>query len=122
MRRAPIRLKLDGTVPVKVADVPGVVIAGVTIDAGHSEHAYEERVGYRMGDMWAPVLDITEALRVEGQEFIEAIEKGRLATVRNSDQGQGGRLARVQRRHYGGVHKTFPGREISTPFGASNGG
>jgi predicted dehydrogenase len=30
-----------------------------------------------MGDMWAPNLDITEALRVEGQEFIEAIEKGR---------------------------------------------
>jgi predicted dehydrogenase len=50
---------------------------GVTIDAGHNEHAYQERVGYRMGDMWAPVLDITEALRVEGQEFIEAIEKGR---------------------------------------------
>jgi predicted dehydrogenase len=30
-----------------------------------------------MGDMWAPKLDITEALRVEGQEFIEAIENGR---------------------------------------------
>jgi predicted dehydrogenase len=50
---------------------------GVTINAGHTEHAYQERVGYRMGDMWAPNLDITEALRVEEQEFIEAIEKGR---------------------------------------------
>jgi predicted dehydrogenase len=50
---------------------------GVTISAGHIEHAYQERVGYRMGDMWAPKLDITEALRVEGQEFIEAIETGR---------------------------------------------
>jgi predicted dehydrogenase len=50
---------------------------GVTINDGHIEHAYQERVGYRMGDMWAPKLDITEALRVEGQEFIEAIEKGR---------------------------------------------
>ena len=50
---------------------------GVTINADHTEPAYQERVGYRMGDMWAPMLDITEALRVEGQEFIEAIEKGR---------------------------------------------
>jgi predicted dehydrogenase len=50
---------------------------GVTINADHTERAYQERVGYRMGDMWAPVLDITEALRVEGQEFIEAIEKAR---------------------------------------------
>jgi len=34
-------------------------------------------VGYRMGDMWAPNLDTTEALRVEGQHFLEAIETGR---------------------------------------------
>lgn len=62
---------LEITEKVKVYD------RGVTIDAGHTEHAYQQRVGYRMGDMWAPKLDITEALRVEGQEFIEAIENGR---------------------------------------------
>jgi predicted dehydrogenase len=50
---------------------------GVTINDGQIEQAYQQRVGYRMGDMWAPNLEITEALRVEGQEFIEAIEKGR---------------------------------------------
>jgi predicted dehydrogenase len=47
---------------------------GVTINAGRG---YQERVGYRMGDMWAPNLDTTEALRVEGQHFLEAIETGR---------------------------------------------
>jgi predicted dehydrogenase len=47
---------------------------GVTINVGHG---YQERVGYRMGDMWAPNLDTTEALRVEGQHFLEAIETGR---------------------------------------------
>jgi predicted dehydrogenase len=36
---------------------------------------YQMRVGYRTGDMWAPKLEETEALRVEGEHFIECIEK-----------------------------------------------
>lgn len=36
----------------------------------------EMRVGYRTGDMRAPRLDTTEALRVEGQHFIDCIEQG----------------------------------------------
>lgn len=59
---------------------------GVTFDSDHTEHAYQERVGYRMGDMWAPNLDITEALQVEGQEFIEAIETGR-QPITNGETG-----------------------------------
>jgi predicted dehydrogenase len=33
----------------------------------------ELRVGYRSGDMWAPKLAVTEALRVEGGQFVDAI-------------------------------------------------
>ncbi len=35
---------------------------------------YQMRVGYRAGDMWAPALDATEALRVEGEHFVDCIE------------------------------------------------
>lgn len=38
---------------------------------------YEMRVGYRTGDMWAPRIDGTEALRVEGEHFVDCIENGR---------------------------------------------
>jgi len=37
----------------------------------------EMRVGYRTGDMWAPKVDATEALRVEGQHFVDCIEHGK---------------------------------------------
>jgi hypothetical protein len=33
----------------------------------------ELRVGYRSGDMWAPKLAVTEALRVEGGQFVDAV-------------------------------------------------
>ena len=32
-------------------------------------------VGYRTGDMWAPQLDMTEALGVELREFVDCIEQ-----------------------------------------------
>ena len=35
---------------------------------------YQMRVGYRTGDMWAPKLDVSEALQVEGAHFIDCIE------------------------------------------------
>ena len=35
---------------------------------------YETMVGYRAGDMWAPKLDGTEALRREACHFVESIE------------------------------------------------
>jgi predicted dehydrogenase len=34
---------------------------------------HEMRVGYRTGDMWAPKLPLTEALRTEGEHFVECI-------------------------------------------------
>ena len=39
------------------------------------EQIHEMRVGYRTGDMWAPKLDGTEALRVEGEHFVDCIEQ-----------------------------------------------
>ena len=33
-------------------------------------------IGYRTGDMWAPRLETTEALRVEADEFVRCIESG----------------------------------------------
>ena len=42
------------------------------------EKIYQLRVGYRTGDMWAPKLDTTEALRVEGEHFVKCIETGAL--------------------------------------------
>jgi predicted dehydrogenase len=49
---------------------------GITIDAA-SEAVYELMVGYRVGDMWAPQVSLTEALRVETQHFVECIRSGK---------------------------------------------
>lgn len=48
---------------------------GVTVDST-SDAAYELMVGYRVGDMWAPQVSLTEALRVETQHFVECIRSG----------------------------------------------
>lgn len=37
-----------------------------------------QMVGYRTGDMWAPQLAVTEALRVEGEHFVDCIEHGKV--------------------------------------------
>lgn len=50
---------------------------GVTFNANDTERIYQRLIDYRMGDMWAPKLDITEALKAEAQQFIDAIETGR---------------------------------------------
>ncbi|MEF7616682.1 Gfo/Idh/MocA family oxidoreductase [Aquincola sp. MAHUQ-54] len=39
---------------------------------------HEMRVGYRSGDMWAPRLAVTEALRNEGEHFVDCVNHGRL--------------------------------------------
>ena len=41
------------------------------------EKIYEMRVGYRTGDMWAPKLDETEALRVAANHFVDCIEQSK---------------------------------------------
>ena len=49
---------------------------GITLDSG-TEGRYQQHVGYRTGDMWAPQLDTTEALRTEALHFIECLEQSR---------------------------------------------
>jgi len=49
---------------------------GITLNNG-PEGIYQLLVGYRTGDMWAPQLDRTEALRVEILHFLECITKNR---------------------------------------------
>lgn len=50
---------------------------GITV-SNHSgpEGVYKILVGYRTGDMYAPHLDTTEALRVEALHFLQCMEKG----------------------------------------------
>jgi len=48
---------------------------GVTVKNG-SESLYNMMVSYRSGDMYAPKLDLTEALRTEAQHFAECITTG----------------------------------------------
>jgi predicted dehydrogenase len=40
------------------------------------ENVYQMRVGYRTGDMWAPKLDVTEALAVEAAHFLDCVAGG----------------------------------------------
>jgi predicted dehydrogenase len=49
---------------------------GITLN-GNAESVYQMMIGYRTGDMWAPHLDMTEALRVEGLHFIDCIKTGK---------------------------------------------
>jgi len=46
------------------------------VDVTTKEGMYKILVDYRMGDMWSPRLDRTEALRNETQYFIDCIVKG----------------------------------------------
>ena len=48
---------------------------GITLN-GSKESLYDALVSYRMGDMWAPKLPITEALKVEVEHFVRCITKG----------------------------------------------
>lgn len=43
----------------------------------YSEKVYQMLVGYRAGDMWAPQLDNTEALRHEARHFLDCIQQSK---------------------------------------------
>jgi predicted dehydrogenase len=49
---------------------------GITFNNNNTESVYQMMIGYRTGDMWAPHLDMTEALRTEGLHFINCIKTG----------------------------------------------
>ncbi len=63
---------LEPSEKIKVYD-KGITLNGDTQAAG--EKTYQALVGYRTGDMWAPHLDVTEALGSEIREFIGCIER-----------------------------------------------
>jgi predicted dehydrogenase len=76
---------------------------GVTLNGNGNEHGngngngngdkkYQMLIGYRTGDMWAPQLDMSEALRVELQQFVRCIERAE----RPLSDGQSGlRVVRI---------------------------
>jgi predicted dehydrogenase len=49
---------------------------GVTVQQPPREEIDRMRVGYRLGDMWAPRLATTEALRTEIDHFVDCIRHG----------------------------------------------
>jgi predicted dehydrogenase len=48
---------------------------GVDIKSG--QHVYDLLVSYRSGDMWAPKVDQTEALKCEANYFVECVDAGK---------------------------------------------
>jgi predicted dehydrogenase len=60
---------LEASEKVKVYD------KGITLTDDPAE-AYQLRVGYRSGDVWAPHLETREALSLEAAEFVRCIESG----------------------------------------------
>jgi predicted dehydrogenase len=66
-RRMVVYDDLEPSEKVKVYD------KGITV-ASEGESLYRLLVGYRTGDMWAPQLDLTEALRTQALHFIRCIE------------------------------------------------
>ncbi len=61
---------LETTEKIKVYDT------GVTLET-NPDSIHEMKVGYRTGDMWAPKLDASEALRLLARHFLECIADGK---------------------------------------------
>lgn len=54
--------------------------------ANTAENLYKLLISYRTGDMWAPQLDMTEALKVEAQHFVRCIED-RVPVITDGEAG-----------------------------------
>jgi predicted dehydrogenase len=68
---------------------------GITLNGngnGNGEKRYQMLVGYRTGDMWAPQLDMKEALGIELREFVTCIEQNQTPTA---DGHAGLRVVRI---------------------------
>jgi predicted dehydrogenase len=63
---------LEPSEKIKVYD-KGITVNG---NGDSNDRKYRLMVGYRAGDMWAPQLDMAEALGVEAKHLIECIERG----------------------------------------------
>ncbi len=61
---------MENTEKIKVYD------SGVELNTGDKDILYDTLVQYRTGDMFAPKLDQTEALKTECSHFVDCIHKG----------------------------------------------
>jgi predicted dehydrogenase len=59
---------------VKVYD-KGITVNGKNGGAAGGDKIYQMLVGYRTGDMWAPQLDMVEALSLELRQFVKCVEE-----------------------------------------------
>jgi predicted dehydrogenase len=66
-RRMVVFDDLEASEKIKVYD------RGVSVNP-NPENVYQMQIGYRTGDIWAPKLDVTEALSVEAAHFVECIQ------------------------------------------------
>ena len=76
---------LEASEKIKVYD------RGITVNEP-GENLYKMLVGYRTGDMWSPNLDVTEALKLEAQHFLECVAQGKRPI---SDGESGLRVVRI---------------------------
>jgi predicted dehydrogenase len=79
---------LEPSEKIKVYD-KGITLNG---NGATGENRYQMLVGYRTGDMWAPQLDMTEALSLELRQFVACVEAG---TTPTSDGHAGLRVVRI---------------------------
>jgi predicted dehydrogenase len=84
-RRMIVYDDLEASEKVKVYD------RGIAVNPS-AENVYQMLVGYRAGDMWAPQLSVTEALRTEVQHFLDCVEHQR---VPDTDGEVGLRIVRL---------------------------
>lgn len=57
---------------------------GVTLNGssqGNGEKVYQMLVGYRTGDMYAPHIDVAEALEIELRQFVECVQRNERPTA-----------------------------------------
>ena len=78
-RRMIVYDDLEPSEKVKVYD------KGITV-GNNAESLYKLFVGYRTGDMWAPQLDLTEALKTEALHFVRCIED-RVPVITDGEAG-----------------------------------
>src|SRR6184192_3758475 len=62
------------------------------IECSNGSSGYDLRVSYRSGDMWAPKIEQTEALKLEMQHFLDCIDNGQTPI---SDGHSGLRVVRM---------------------------
>ena len=69
------------------------------VDITNGQGVYDLLVSYRSGDMWAPKVDQTEALKLEARYFVECVGNERDAVQRRRGRPARGADAGSRRRN-----------------------